>query len=116
MFVYLVAPSLCGTGGCSAAIFKEGNGDYNLLSRFSLVNNPVIISNSKTKGYKDIIMNVYGGGIESFFALIKYDGTTYPSNPSIQPKVNPGTKVKGIAIVADDISKNPGIELKSFNN
>jgi len=75
IFVYLVGFYFCGTGGCSGAIFKEENEEYNLISKFSLVNNPIIISNIKTNGYRDIIMNVYGGGIESFFALLKYDGT-----------------------------------------
>lgn len=116
VFAFLVGSFICGTGGCSAVIFKLENGEYKLLSRFSLVRNPVIISNTKTNGYRDIIMNGYGGGIQSFFALIKYDGTTYPSNPSVQPKVEPGTKVDGIAIVADDIAKNSGIKLEGFNN
>jgi len=105
VFVYLVGSYVCGTGGCSAAIFKKENGEYILLSKFTLVNNPVIISNRKTNGYRDIIMYVSGGGIESFFAWIKYDGMTYPSNPSIQPKVMAGTKLEGIAIIADDITK-----------
>lgn len=113
VFVYLVGPFVCGTGGCSAAIFKQENGEYKLLSKFSLVNNPIIISDNKTNGYKDIIMDVYGGGIESFFAKLKFDGIKYPMNPSIQPKVEPGTKVEGIAIIADDITKNFGIELKN---
>jgi len=112
VFVYLVGPYVCGTGGCSGVIFKQENGEYKVLSRFSLVRNPVIISNTKTKGYRDIIMYVAGGGIENFYALVKYDGTTYPSNPSIEPKVKPGTKVDGVAIIADDISKNPGISLR----
>jgi len=111
VFVFLMGPFVCGTGGCSAVILKVENGEYKTLSRFSLVRNPVIISNSKTNGYKDIIMYVAGGGIESFFAELKYDGTTYPSNPSLQPKVEPGTKVEGIAIVSDDISKSSGIDL-----
>lgn len=111
IFAYLVGTYVCGTGGCSAVIFKQRNEEYVLLARFSLVNNPVIISDNTTKGYKDIIMHIYGGGIESFFALLKYDGSTYPSNPSTQPKVEPGTKVEGIAIIADDITKNPGIKL-----
>ncbi|RBW67451.1 tetratricopeptide repeat protein [Bacillus taeanensis] len=116
IFAYLVGSYLCGTGGCSAAIFKEKNENYHLLARFSIVNNPVIISDSKTRGYKDIVMNVYGGGIVPFFARLKYDGTTYPSNPSIQPKVEPGTKLDGVAIVADDIGVSPGIALNIFNN
>ncbi|MTI69269.1 MAG: hypothetical protein FH751_03295 [Firmicutes bacterium] len=110
IFVYLVGFPVCGTGGCSAAIFKQENNDYVLLSKFSLVNNPIVISDTKTNGFKDIIMYVSGGGIESFFSKIKYNGKTYPSNPSIQPKVKPGTKVDGIAIISDDITKNPGIE------
>lgn len=114
VFVYLVGPYVCGTGGCSGAIFKLENGEYKLLSRFSLVRNPVIISKTKTNGYRDIIMHVFGGGIESFFAWVKYDGKTYPSNPSVQPKVEPGTKVGGIAVIADDIANNPGIKLGDF--
>ena len=111
VFAFLVGPFVCGTGGCSAAIFIEEDGEYKTLSRFSLVRNPVIISNSKTNGYKDIIMYVAGGGIESFFAELKYDGPTYPLNPSTEPKLEPGTKVEGIAIVSDDISKSSGIDL-----
>lgn len=114
IFVYIVGSYVCGTGGCSAAILKNVDEEYILLSKFSLVNNPVIISNKKTNGYKNIIMQVYGGGIERFFAQLKYDGTTYPSNPSIQPKIKQGTKLDGIAIIADDITKNHGIELKNF--
>lgn len=114
IFAYIVGPNVCGTGGCSAVIYKQEDKDYDLFAKFSLVNNPVIISNNKTKGYRDIIMNVYGGGIESFFALLKYDGSTYPSNPSIQPKVESGTKVEGVAIIADDISKNTGIKLETI--
>ncbi|WP_425448275.1 hypothetical protein [Dethiothermospora halolimnae] len=111
IFVYLVGPIVCGTGGCSAVIYREEDDEYILLSKFSLVNNPVIISNNKTNGYKDIIMHVAGGGVKSFYAFLKYDGNTYPSNPSVQPKLERGTMVEGIAIVADDISKNPGLEL-----
>ena len=111
VFAYLVGSPVCGTGGCSAAIFKQANEKYTLVSKFTLVNNPVIISNRKTNGYKDIIMYVSGGGIESFFARIKYDGMTYRSNPSIQPKIMAGTKLEGHGIIADDITKNSGIEL-----
>lgn len=115
VFVYLVGSPVCGTGGCSGAILKNENGEYTLLSKFTLVNNPVIISNRKTNGYRDIIMYVSGGGIESFFAQIKYDGATYPSNPSVQPKIMAGTKLEGVGIISDDITKNFGIEFGNVN-
>ncbi|MBA2174900.1 hypothetical protein H0266_08345 [Halobacillus locisalis] len=109
VFVYLVGPFVCGTGGCSAVLFGQKEGEYLPLSRFSLVRNPVIVTNTVTNGYRDLIMYVAGGGIESFFARLSYDGSTYPLNPSVQPKVEAGTKVEGVAIVADDLAENPGI-------
>lgn len=109
-FVFLVGPSVCGSGGCSALIFKDDGGDYELVSRFTLVRNPIIISNERTNGWRNLIMHVSGGGIDDFFAIMKFDGNQYPVNPSIQPKVKSGTKIQGVAIIADDISKNEGIK------
>jgi hypothetical protein len=43
--------------------------------------------------------------IKSFFAWLKYNGKSYPLKPSIQPNIESGTKVDGIAIIADDIAK-----------
>lgn len=100
VFVYLEGPFVCGTGGCSAVLFRQENGKYLPLTRFSLVRTPVIVSEEKTNGYRDLIFYVAGGGIEDFFARLQFNGTTYPSNPSIEPKVEQGTLIKGTAIVA----------------
>lgn len=110
VFVLLVGRIVCGSGGCSALLFEAENGEYNLVSRFSLVNNPIIISNTTTNGWKDIIIPVAGGGIKSFFAQMKFDGDSYPLNPSLQSEIKADTKVKGKAIIADDLSKSSGIE------
>lgn len=107
-FVYLTGPLLCGTGGCSGLIFTQADSEYKLLSRFSLVRTPVIISDTTTNGWKDIIMYVAGGGIKGGYKRLTFDGVTYPLNPSIQPDVKKG-KIKGIGIISDDISKNKGI-------
>ncbi|WLR51157.1 hypothetical protein LC040_18655 [Bacillus tianshenii] len=110
VFVYLVGPFVCGTGGCSAAIFETINGEYRLLSRFSLVRSPIIIEEKKSNGYRNIVMYVSGGGIEPFYAELTFDGKAYPLNPSIQPKVPPGTLLRGEAIIADNLVTNPGIQ------
>lgn len=109
-FVFLVGMPVCGSGGCSGAIFSSEDEEYEFISKFSLVNNPIIISEEKTNGWNDIIMHVAGGGIESFYARLKHDGENYPSNPSVQPAVESGTVLKGTSIISDDISKNKGIE------
>ncbi len=108
-FVFLVGSSVCGTGGCSGLIFKSQDDDYELVSRFTLVRNPVIVSQNKTNDWNDLIMYVSGGGIENFFAQVKYDEGKYPLNPSVQPKVESGTQVEGTAIIADDLTQNKGI-------
>ncbi len=110
--VYLTGSTLCGSGGCSAVIFKQENDKYEKLSQFTLANTPIIISNKRTNGYKDIIMYVSGGGIEPFYAHLKYDGVTYPSNPSSAPPLPKDANISGIAVISDDLTENRGIEWK----
>ncbi|WP_432405501.1 hypothetical protein [Wukongibacter sp. M2B1] len=111
-FVYLLGPYVSGSGGSTALIFEDDADDYKLISTITLVRNPIIVSDNKTNGWNDLIMHVSGGGIEAFYSEMKFDGSKYPGNPSVQPKVEPGTIVKGKAIIADDILKNHGIELQ----
>ncbi|MCC5803731.1 hypothetical protein [Rossellomorea vietnamensis] len=107
-FVYLVGSPVCGSGGCSGALFTKQNGEYMLITTFSLVRSPVIIQNEKTNGWKNMIMYVSGGGIKGGYKLLHFDGKTYPSNPSVQPDVQP-VKISGVGIINDDISKKGGI-------
>ena len=108
-FVYLTGPVVCGTGGCSGLILQRANGSYKVISRFSLVRTPVLISETKTNGWKDIILYVAGGGIEPSYRVLEFDGQTYPLNPSIQPEVDPNN-IKGIGIISGEITENTGIE------
>ena len=109
-FVLLVGSSVCGTGGCSALIFAAKDNSYKLVSRFTLVNNPIIVSENKTDGWNNLIMQVSGGGIKEYYAEMKYKDNKYPLNPSTQPAVKAGTEIKGTGIISDDMSKNPGIK------
>ncbi|TMU84926.1 hypothetical protein FGG79_13550 [Bacillus sp. BHET2] len=107
-FVYLVGIPTCGSGGCSGALFTKENSEYKLLTTFSLVRTPIIVQNEKTNGWKNIIMYVSGGGIKGGYKQLRFDGKTYPSNPSVQPGVQSG-EIRGLGIINDDISKKEGI-------
>ena len=107
-FVYLVGPTVCGTGGCSGLLLEEKDGDYIVKSRFSLVRIPVIIQNETTNGWKDIVMYVTGGGIEPGYHQLKFNGESYPSNPSVEPVIKE-EKIKGIGILNDEIDQDNGI-------
>ncbi|KGP71300.1 hypothetical protein [Pontibacillus yanchengensis] len=107
-FVFLVGPNVCGTGGCSALILQKVDKQYNVISKFSLVRNPIIIREKMTNGWNNILMYVAGGGAEPSYREIVFDGETYPSNPSVQPKIE-DEKIQGLGIINDDIAKSKGI-------
>lgn len=108
-FVYAYGPMLSGSGGGSALIL---NSNYKEISRFTLVQTPIIINNHRTKNWKDIIMTVSGGGATPATAIMKFDGKTYPSNPSLQPTLGPHDYVDGIKIFTEDISINKGFKIE----
>ena len=79
IFVGLTGSYFCGSGGCTQLILDNQG---NVISTFSVSGYPVIIDNSKTNGWKDLF--IYSG---SKNRIVKFDGKTYPSNPSVLPEL-----------------------------
>jgi hypothetical protein len=84
IFAGLTGPYFCGSGGCTIYVF---NHDGTVLTRFTVADYPIVISDSKTMAFKDLIIQSNGQN-----HLVKFDGKKYPSNPSIEPvlKLIPG--------------------------
>ena len=57
-------------------------------------------------------MNVSGGGAIPNAAIMKFDGKTYPSNPSLQPTLGTHDYIDGIKIFTENISKNQGFKIE----
>ncbi|WP_343343318.1 hypothetical protein [Terrisporobacter petrolearius] len=86
ILVFLWGDNYSGTGGKTLMVF---NNKYDLISRTTVVNMPIIISKNKTNGYKNIMVKVEGGGVyKGFYSLLKYENKRYPLNASMQEKVN----------------------------
>lgn len=98
--------------GSKAFIFEKDGEYYKKIDEFTLVNNPVIISDEKTNGWNDIIMSASVDGEDAFFSKLQYDGESYPLNPSVESAVEVGTKVTGTAIISDEIVFGYGLELE----
>jgi len=77
IFVGLTGPFFCGSGGCTILLL---NSIGDLLTKFTVSETPVIIADTKTKEWKDLM--IYSAGKNH---LMHYNGTTYPSNPSVEP-------------------------------
>lgn len=84
ILVGLTGGYFCGTGGCTQLLLDNQG---NVITQFSVSGNPVVIDTNKTNGWKDLF--IYSG---SKYRIVKFNGKTYPSNPSILPelKVTPG--------------------------
>lgn len=78
IFVALVSPYFCGSGGCTLLIL---NPDFTLNSRMTLVNFPLQASSETSHGWRNLVIPSKGDH------LMKYNGKKYPGNPSTQPKV-----------------------------
>lgn len=91
----------CGSGGCSMLVFTNRNDDFKIVSAISLVRDPVIVSETKTKNWRDIIVHVSGGGGESKNVALKFNGFTYPTNPSLLKPLASNAKVQGTEVFSD---------------
>lgn len=80
VFEYLIGfynSYFCGTSGCTfLLIYSDGT----LISKFTVSETPIIVSKTKTNEYKDLIVRSNGE-----LHVLKYNGKTYPKNPSISP-------------------------------
>lgn len=68
----------CGTGGCTYYLL---NNDGSVVTIFSVSRTPFIALSQKTNGWKDLLVESDGA-----MRILKFNGKTYPSNPSMAPK------------------------------
>lgn len=78
VFVGLSGPYFCGSGGCTLLLLSDKG---ELITRFTVSETPVRILKSSTDGWNDLLIQS-----QAKHHVLKYDGKTYPSNPSIQPE------------------------------
>lgn len=98
--VRLIGPEYCGSGGCQLLVLGAQGDPFANLGNVSIVNTPVRILETSTNGRPDIGVQVRGGGIsEPYEAILKFNGTRYPSNPSVIPGVT--RNVGGTVVIAE---------------
>ncbi|WP_435417168.1 hypothetical protein WAB17_09760 [Parerythrobacter aurantius] len=96
--VYLVTPYFCGTGGCNTIILTPAGPMWRKVAEISVSRPPVTVMDSTTNGWKDITVAISGGGTAAGNALLRFDGTAYPGNPTVppaEPVAGTGTEVIG---------------------
>ena len=92
----------CGSGGCSFVIFTGEAGGFKLVSSSTTTREPILLLPEKKKGWHTLSVLISGGGAKPGQVLMRFNGTKYPGNPSMQPRA----KNKDLEGATTLISKN----------
>ncbi len=99
--ILLSGPNWCGTGGCTLLVLR-GQGDrFTVLSQSTLVHKPLMAADSKTAGWRDLLINISGGGLPSQTVALRFNGQAYPPNPTTSAPVVSGN-VNGTILFAEN--------------
>ena len=84
--VYLTSNDWCGSGGCTTLILARDTNSWTLVTKVTLTRPPIRVLATKSNGWRSIGVWVQGGGIQpGYEAELRFDGKTYPENPSMTP-------------------------------
>ena len=75
----------CGSGGCTLLIFENNDNQWHFNSRVTLINTPLNLGQKTSNGWRDLVLFVSGGGAQPNQHVLRYDGISYPLNPSMAP-------------------------------
>jgi hypothetical protein len=86
--------NLCGSGGCDLYVLSLTPTGYRQVTNITITNPPIRVLPTIKHGWHDLGVLVAGGGIISGYeARLRFDGRTYPSNPTVPP----ATRLKSAA-------------------
>lgn len=84
--VYLMGDQWCGTGGCDTLILTPDGSSWRIIANITITRPPIYVLANVSSGWRSIGVWVEGGGIHpGYEAELRFDGKTYPKNPSIPP-------------------------------
>lgn len=84
--VLLTEPEWCTGGGCTLLVLKGGRIDaFYLVSGTTSVQAPIWVAETRTNGWRDLIVEVGESDGSVVPVLLQFDGRSYPLDPVNQP-------------------------------
>ena len=112
--VHVAGPMVCGSGGCDTLIFAERDEGPTLVASITVTRPPIVVARTKTNGWRDLIVHVSGGGIlPGHDARLRFDGTTYPQNPTVEPAEALAEEPQGTVVITEFESFREGRLLRA---
>ena len=103
--VYVTGKDMCGSGGCELEIYTPRGASWREVTSLSVTRPPIRLLASKSHGWRDLGVFVAGGGIiPGYDVQLRFDGRTYPTNPTAPP-ARPLRKRKASRVLIDADAK-----------
>jgi len=99
VIVYFTGRGWCGSGGCVTLVLSRNGSSYELVTKITISRPPIRILNTQSNGWKDITVQVAGGGVAAHEAKLSFNGKTYPSNPSTPPAESLDENITGKVVI-----------------
>lgn len=85
--VLMAAPfeTWCDVYGCTLYVMKARNEGFEAISKIRPVRTPLTVGETRSNGWRDLILRIDGRWSHSHEVALRFDGTTYPSAPEGEP-------------------------------
>lgn len=98
--VYLSGNEWCGSGGCTTLVLAPDGQSWKIVTKITITRPPIRVLKGGTNGWRSIAVWVGGGGIRpGYEAELRFDGRTYPTNPSVPPARRLSEKADGEVVI-----------------
>ncbi len=105
--VYLTGQEWCGSGGCTLLVLAPDGPSYRVVTKVTICWPPIRALESRSFGWRDIGVGVRGGGVPRGEAELRFDGRSYPTNPSTLPAARSARAPAGRTIIGWDEAFRP---------
>ena len=106
--VYLIGRQWCGSGGCPLFILQKRGESWKTVTSTTITNPPIRVLDRKLNGWHSLGVWVQGGGIQpGYEAELRFNGKTYPRNPSVPPARRAAKDLAGEVVIKDADNPKP---------
>lgn len=97
--VYVAGGSACSAGGCPTLVFTHLASGFRLLSTIAPSHPPVAVTSEISKGWRNLIVRVTDRDGRARDVELKFDGQSYPSNPTVSSGRVKDTRSQGRVVL-----------------
>lgn len=88
--VLVTAPfeTWCDIYGCTLYVMKAHDNGFETVSEVRPVRTPMTVGETRSNGWRDLILRIDGRWSRSHEVALRFDGTAYPSAPESEPPLS----------------------------